>query len=338
MLVGLLLGCVPPDPGDDGEGDGVGDDSGGDTSTLLARGPCPTGMVPVPAEEPDYCIDAYEAVVVDGFATAIAGVVPTTGLTYDEAVVVCASTPVTDAKGDLVGWKRMATSEEWEDAADGARGDEGTDYLWGSEWDDSRCVTPLEDGTMVYDTFQPAGSLATCESAFGTFDQIGNSWEWIDSGLVTDTAGWLAAREAEGAVYSLDADGVRLVSGDLDVRLGMGGVRNGSVQLAEDTRLYLPWDNVETGYPMSYGYLVKATVEGSERGADDYLVVELVADEVAGVWWVVASGEDGAPLPDKRGGSYYQGGPSDCGVRTLNILHHHTERGTLAFRCSADPL
>ena len=58
----------------------------------------------------------------------------------------------------------------------------------------------------------PSGSLEECVSVFGVYDQIGNYWEWVDLGVITDADGFLAARAAEGWSVTREGDALRFDS------------------------------------------------------------------------------------------------------------------------------
>jgi formylglycine-generating enzyme required for sulfatase activity len=127
------------------------------------------------------CIDAYEATVTgelgnadqgeawpDGSTTAttraVAGVLPTTNLTWYQAVAACENSG-----------RHLCTVTEWQ-AACGAG-----PFPWGDEpLAEDVCALPAADGTTTWDALQPTGSLPDCVSPAGVYDQLGNAWEWAD--------------------------------------------------------------------------------------------------------------------------------------------------------------
>jgi iron(II)-dependent oxidoreductase len=66
---------------------------------------------------------------------------------------------------------RLPTELEWERAC---RADDGRDYPWGNEWDDTACGH-RNHGTRCT---KPVGFYPKCVSPFGVFDLCGNVWQW----------------------------------------------------------------------------------------------------------------------------------------------------------------
>ncbi len=134
---------------------------------------CPDDMV----EVGDFCIDKYEAQVVDSddnpadptdcnrngndcmdviFARSVAGVTPSGDFTWFQAQQACLN----------VG-KRLPWNAEWQGAA------AGTPDTGGADDGSTTCNTDnLEPGVAN------TGSRENCVSNFGAFDMVGNVFEW----------------------------------------------------------------------------------------------------------------------------------------------------------------
>lgn len=201
FLLAMALACASEPPGP-GRADTA--DTGG------APSPCPTGMVSVADAEGTvhFCIDSYEMHVdLDGIGNADQGAdwpdastsaVPESGegvepivlLSWYEAAAACENAG-----------KHLCTSAEWADGCDGVAGEGGSLYPWGNAWDDDACATLTEEGEQVYDTLQPTASLPGCRSAAGTWDQVGNAWEWTDPGALSGD-GTPATNKVGGAFYA----------------------------------------------------------------------------------------------------------------------------------------
>ncbi len=313
------------------------------TGPPLPGGTCPEEMVPVPRDAPRFCIDAYEDQVVDGAAVSRAGVVPTVGVTYDEAAAACAATVVRDAAGLPVGHKRMPLASEWEDALDGTVGPGGQAFPYGSDARPGVCNVPDRDGAHARGHAGGGALLATgskpgCVSPFGAFDLLGNAWEWTDSGQRLDIAAWLDARRAEGLRLEWGEDHrVRLKAGKIGaLRLVLNAVRPDALHVAADGSLQLA-DGVGSAGMFPAGFL-----SAHPSGSPPYLPIVAAPIDPArptGPWAIgVRLEDDGAPLPDKRGCAFYAGSADTCHGSVAALTHPHDFNGTIAARCVADPL
>jgi hypothetical protein len=315
--------------------------------------------VPAPAAGGSgFCIDSYEVVVegptgdhdqlradaVRPQATAASrpGGIPTIGLTFVQAVLICENTPVLDAEGAEVGRKHLATGQEWEDAGDGLPGPGGTVYPWGDTWDDARCATVAADGHQVFDGVQPTGSFPGCVSPFGVYDQIGNAWEWVDAGWRLDVAAWFAAAVEEGHRLTVDAEGLLVAPGlDLGAFLVEGNGVHGALSVADDGHLVLTLaeGSGTLGDVERTGYLGIAT-RMEPPTPDAYLPVGFVpmpgAPAPGAAHLRLRRDRDGAPMPDKRGCAFYVG--QRCTLQKQAFHHDATATLSVGFRCASPRL
>jgi formylglycine-generating enzyme required for sulfatase activity len=141
-----------------------------DLDDLTAAGAVQLGCTLAPWSDPDYPLtfpDTGNWTPVLGsdppspgvYAASVAGVLPSTCITWFQAEQACATAG-----------KRLATNQEWQRAAAGSP-DAGAA-------DDN--ATQCETGTEGLST-DPAntGSRSACVSSWGAFDMVGNVWEWV---------------------------------------------------------------------------------------------------------------------------------------------------------------
>ena len=327
--------------GSDGTSDGT-DGSGDGTGGTGPDFGCPAGMAAVPTDAPVYCIDAYEASEgADGTLASVPGADPKILLTFLEARAGCEATPTYDASGNAVGFKRLATVDEWRDAADGVVGAGGSTYPTGEEWPAGVCVIQEADGTQVFDEAQPTGSHPDCVSAFGVFDQLGNAWEWADPELDIDIQGFLDASSGEGIALILDeADQIRVESGGVSAfRLDVPGLQ-GDVRVQDGVMVAdVTFDADE---PFDYEGFLMFDQGAAVVPPGTLLPIEVLreggveTDAAAPV--VVRPTEDGQPITGKVGCAFYSGQPGGCGNADVFLGHPYDFAGTISPRCAADPL
>ncbi len=358
-LMLLAAACTPPgegatpadsgvdagDPdGDASDGSDGSDGSEGSDGSDGSDGPalCAPGMVPVPADAPVFCIDAYEGTADGDGAASVSGALPLVGESFDAARARCSATAVVDADGAVVGTKRLASLDEWRDAADGVLGDGGQVFPTGETWPGDACVVPDPTGDPIVDGLQPTGAFPDCVGPFGTFDQLGNAWEWADPGLSIDLDAFVAARADEGLVLSLDAlGGAHIAAGEAtDLALEIAGLQ-GRVGV-QDGLLVATDVHFQAAEPFEYAGFVIARSGESEVSADWLLPARVAreggVEDAAVAPLIVMLEEDGAPVTAKVGCAWYTGGEMGCRNTDRYLAHPHTFGGTIALRCAADPL
>ncbi len=74
--------------------------------------------------------------------------------------------------------KRLPNAKEWEKAA---RGPSGQKFPWGNDWRDDAANIPLNKTARQAAKLAPVSSYAPFASPYGTFNMIGNVWEWVDT-------------------------------------------------------------------------------------------------------------------------------------------------------------
>ena len=349
-VLSLAIACAPPGeratPADSAEHTTVDDSGSADGSDggdgTDGPAPCPDGMVPVPADAPVFCIDTFEGTADGDGAASVAGALPLVGESFDQARARCAATVVFDEGGAAVATKRLATLDEWRDAADGVLGEGGQAFPTGETWPGDACAVPGPDGEPIVDDLQPTGAFADCVGPFGAYDQLGNAWEWADPGLSIDLDAFVAARADDGLVLSLDGDGAaHVISGEpADLALEIAGLQGGVG--VQDGVLVATGVHFQAAEPFAYGGYVIAR-SGESEGASDWLLPARVAridgvEDAAVAPLIVLLDEDDAPVTAKVGCAWYTGGELGCRNTDRYLGHPHTFGGTITLRCAADPL
>lgn len=290
---------------------------------------------------------AEDAIPTTATSFSAVGVIPSTQISYDQAVAACANTPVYDGLGNAIGYKRLATSDQWRDACDGQVGDGGNIFCYGNTFDDSVCATLDAQGNQVYDGIQETGSFPGCISDFGIYDLLGNAWEWADSGIRMDIEAWFALATSFG--MQLDTDDADLLMTaqleDADVlSVEIAGVQPNTVSAREDGYLLILGEQVSpdilnTGLGIPTGYL-RIMLEDASGDPANFLPVALSPvdpeDGATNYYLQLLWEANGLPVPDKRGGAYYTGWDYRC--LDDQMVHFHSFDGTISFRCVSDPI
>ena len=286
--------------------------------------PCSDGFVPIPTENPMYCIMTCEAQIIQTEPHSQVGQSPSSNISYYDAQDYCASidhsTPM-----------RLPTVMEWRDAGDGVIGEGGTDYPWGNDVHAGECVLPHEDTTWDY--HQTCGYLSSCVSVFGVYDQIGNLWEWAESGLYVDIEAWMNNQDEQGHSF-MSIDGI-LHTGDNTLH-GFHpfviGLSQSTIDIVDGmiwVRVSEPFRNDLPGV----GYFKSSEME--IPSSLHFLPISLAWDEQRkNAQIIVETGRDGEPIPAKVGGSFYSG--ADTRLDTIFWGHVPEFDGSIGFRCIYD--
>jgi len=288
---------------------------------------CPAGMVAIPTNNPQYCIMQCEAAVEEGALISQLGTIPKSNTSFYQAQEFCSQEMVGDRA------MRMPLYHEWLDAADGTLGNGGYVYPWGNSEHQGECILPSQD--VEWETFLECGHLDSCVSPFRVFDQLGNLWEWVDSGHVVDIAQWLSARESEGISFTIDNGALNLVDGSLEEALivFLVGLPSSTFSV-EDGNLYLNLDTPFRDDLPEHGYMMPTIISGIAT-ANDMLPVRLVFEPGRSKARIfVEDNRDGEPIAGKVGGAFYSG----ANVQLSNIFWGHVPafNGSVGFRCVID--
>lgn len=136
-----------------------------DPFELAEAGAVPRGVA---GDDYGFCSD-HGLNCVELFAVSLEGVTPSSHLTWFQAQQACANAG-----------KRLPTAAEWQQAVAGTP-DTGSD--------DGVHDCHTDSGFFIA---MPTGSRAACVSAFGTYDMVGNLWEWTSNWVprATSAPGW----------------------------------------------------------------------------------------------------------------------------------------------------
>ena len=124
---------------------------------LKTNGKCPEDMVYIP--EGNFCVDVYEY-------PNIKGQLPLWNVDYQHAVSLCQS----------IG-KRLPTETEWTTAC---MGPGKLIYSYGDQYNKASCNTEGRRAAS-WNERKPSGSYPMCKGWFGTYDMIGNMFEWTST-------------------------------------------------------------------------------------------------------------------------------------------------------------
>jgi hypothetical protein len=132
---------------------------------------CPSDMVLFDGPHGPTCIQAVEATVVQRRAHARVGSVPTTLISFKDALTACS------ARG-----AHLCTSQEWEDACDGRPGPGGARWATpDGQYRPGECAAGDARNRIRLARLAPGGSYPACHTPTWIYDLLGNAWEWTDA-------------------------------------------------------------------------------------------------------------------------------------------------------------
>jgi hypothetical protein len=211
------------------------------TAKLIAPKGCPAGMAAIPTESGGFCIDKYEASVVEVLASgktkAHAPYTPVTSLKV-KAIVQKGVAPqgyisAIEAKAACENAsKRLCTPDEWMRAC---QGKSPTKYPYGDDEVKGRCNG---DGTRLHpivelygagpdafgdpnkmndprinqlpDTVSKTGAHQKCKNSYGVYDMVGNLHEWTSDATGSQFKGGYymdTHKNGDGCFYKTTAHG-----------------------------------------------------------------------------------------------------------------------------------
>ena len=292
---------------------------GCDSYDIFSR-QCPEGFASVPKENPEFCVQPFEATITDvGTALSQNGNIPDVNVSFVAAQEACQNT-ILDGRS-----LRVINHTEWKRAGGNRT------YPWG-ETHEERCALDSPKMHGVWKDIQPSGSMEGCLSEYGVYDQIGNAWEWVDLEQTANREQWLKYLEAKGDSVEVSQTLIQVKEGLLPklqynaVCVDMKSVILDQDLLAVELRKPISKDCLTAGQ----GYLWYQTNDIRNSGKvpepGSLLPVKLWGNRI--VW---DKSRDGEAVGAKVGGSFYSGGES-----TLNsfwVGHIPSFDGSIGFRC-----
>ena len=281
---------------------------------------CPEGLASVPKENPEFCVQPFEAKIAeDGTTASQKGHTPDIHVSFVEAQEACQKTTI---DGQSLG---LINHTEWKMAGGGGI------YPWGQSHEE-RCIldSPKTHGT--WKTVQPSGSMEECVSKHGVYDQIGNAWEWVDLEQTATRDDWVKYVEAKGHSVEVSQTLIQVKEGTLAklqynaVCVDMKGLALDQDLLSVQLRTPISKDCLTAGH--GYLWFQSNDVRQGEKTPEpgSLLPVKLWGNRI--VW---DKSRDGESVGAKVGGSFYSGGES-----TLNsfwVGHIPSFDGSIGFRC-----
>lgn len=168
--------------------------------SLLAKratqGTCPAGMVAISLGERSFCMDVYENSVGDTCPASRVGSILNTKTNLAQSECVSVSEPA------VYPWTYVTFHQAKELCAK-----RGMRLPSSDEWYEGVLGTPVDGVCNIDGGLEVSGDKATCVSARGVHDLVGNVWEWVDA-EVTDGVFEDRILPEEGYVAEVDTHGV----------------------------------------------------------------------------------------------------------------------------------
>ena len=312
---------------------------------------CPAGFsliqsvdVQQATDSPDLvsmCVMQYEASVIENQAYSRKEAIPTFNISFYDALEFCSSTTITfeNENYDL----HLVHFQHWRDAGDGVPGKEGKMYPNDISYEDilDTCALPSNSSPSDLLSPYPTGMHSDCVSEHQIYDQIGNLWEWVDSGLNVSIDDWLIFHQKGIWDIEMTTDQkLRFHEGDINqLNLHSTCMEFDTFSLNEDLELEI---QLRTPYPESCpdegeGYIIPDRGDQSRKVSQkEILPIQFqISDNRLQAQFKVHVQRDGEPIGIKVGGAYYSGG--DVTLQDLFYGHTPEFNGTIGFRCAFFP-
>ena len=300
---------------------------------------CGEGLVPIPTNDPEYCMMRYEASVDEQtqLVKGVKGGVPSNNISLIAARAACERTPVLDKEGQQHGFMRLATLRHWSDSGDGLLGEGGRLYPWGDQPQKGLCILDKGGASGRFKRQQPSGSDSSCKSIFGIYDQLGNLWEWVDLELTAEAVIWAENLRKDGWELEIKGEEIFMSRGDLlSLYIRSICIHVDSLFVKKDGSLHalLSQESSIDCKDAGKGYLIHNNPENPVQGTILPVYLELEKGNTQ-ARVLVSVDRLGERVGAKVGGSYYSGG--DSTLKSIWVGHIPTFDGSIGFRCEAAP-
>ena len=300
------------------------------TSQSASNKTCAEGLVPVPQDNPGFCVQPFEArVAEDGTAVSEKGQTPDVSVSLFSARIACEKTLVNGQPMQVINY------DQWVKSGGQYK------YPWGDEFQDV-CVLESRNAFGKWKHVQPSGSLENCVREHGVYDQLGNAWEWADLGRTATRDEWVEYLRSHDVEVDVNQSWIEISERDSNkLKFQSFCVIMEGLTLDDEGKLIAnlrePISPSCTTRGKGYLWFDPLASKSGEGEPDrvpepgSVLSAELWANRV--VWDKV---RDAEPLGAKVGGAYYSGG--DTILRSLWLGHLPSFDGSIGFRCVSEPM